>query len=283
MNVRDRYSQYIIERNIKGSNKAPSYIRALNLLDGILTRIHLFDLPDFWSVDSIDEIEKLYQYALHYQKKVGSPFLRQDLPQSYGRNGYYSAALKSYREFLILNRHENKLWDLVDQPNINLTELSKSLDAQVIDSIEGLVDQDVDFSSEEGKEVLRKTKQRVNQSRFRKLILREYESQCCVSGLSIPEVLRASHIVGWAVDKENQMNPANGLCLSATYDAAFDRHLISFDEEFRMILSPALKEYCNNDAFKTQFVAFEGQPITKPKRFSPDPVFLERHRKKLVT
>lgn len=282
MKARENYSRYVKDQNIEGSNKASSYIRALDLLDGIMKQVHLFDLPDFWSVDSIDDIEKLYQHALHFQKKEGSPFLRDDLPPSYGRNGYYSAALKSYKECLVLNNHEQKLWDLVNQPDADPAEISKRLDEQDVDSIEALVDRDIDFSSEEGKEVLRETKQRVNQGRFRKMILATYEAQCCVSGLNIPEVLRASHIVGWADDDKNRMNPTNGLCLSATYDAAFDRHLISFDEDLRMIFSPVLKEFYSNDAFKMQFVAFEGKPISKPKRFCPDQAFLEKHRAKLV-
>ena len=276
------YEQYVWGQNVEGSNKATSYIRALDLLDGIVSRVHLFDLPDFWSVDSIDDVEKLYQHALHFQKKEGSPFLRDDLPQSYGRNGYYSAALKSYKEFLVLNNHEQKIWDLVNQPDADPAEISKRLDEQDIDSIEALVDRDIDFSSEEGKEVLRETKQRVNQGRFRKMVLATYETQCYVSGLNVPEVLRASHIVGWAEDDENRMNPTNGLCLSATYDAAFDRHLISFDEDYRMIFSPSLKEYTSNEAFKTQFMVFEGKSISKPKRFCPDQEFLQKHRAKLV-
>ena len=281
MNARENYSRYVKEQNIEGSNKASSYIRALDLLDGIVKQVHLFDLPDFWSVDSIDEIEKLYQHALHFQKKEGSPFLREDLPPSYGRNGYYSAALKSYKEFLVLNRYEQQLWDLVNQPDVNPAELSKRLNDQDLESLETLVDQEVDFSSEEGKEVLRQTKQRVNQGRFRKMVLNEYGTQCCVTGLNIPQVLRASHIVGWAADEDNRMNPTNGLCLSATYDAAFDRHLISFDEDYRMIFSSELKEFYSNDAFKTQFAAFEGRELNKPKRFCPDQEFLQKHRSKM--
>jgi putative restriction endonuclease len=110
------------------------------------------------------------------------------------------------------------------------------------------------------------------------MILLDYGTQCCVSGLNVPGVLRASHIVSWAEDKENRLNPSNGLCLSATYDAAFDRHLISFDKDYRMIFSPQLKEYYSNEAFKTQFLAFEGNQMTKPKRFCPDQGFLEKHR-----
>ena len=113
------------------------------------------------------------------------------------------------------------------------------------------------------------------------MLLKNYEAQCCVSGLNIPEVLRASHIVAWSDDKRNRLNPANGLCLSATYDAAFDRHLISFDENYRMIFSSILKEYYSNEAFKTQFLAFEGKPLSRPKLFCPDQEFLQKHRSKM--
>ena len=117
---------------------------------------------------------------------------------------------------------------------------------------------------------------------FRKMMLEKYQSQCCVCGLNVPEVLRASHIVGWADDSKNRLNPSNGLCLSATYDAAFDKHLISFDESYRMILSPALKEYYSNRAFQDYFQSLEGQKLVLPNRFEPDQALLEKHRLKLV-
>ncbi len=49
-----------------------------------------------------------------------------------------------------------------------------------------------------------------------------------------------------------------------------------------MIFSSDLKEFYSNEAFKTQFLTFEGKPITRPKRFCPDQAFLEKHRQKLV-
>ena len=96
-------SQYINASNVEGSNKATSYIRALELLNGILNTTPLFEHHDFWSIESVEEIGQLYKYALEFQKKEGSEFLQPDLPPSYGKNGYYSAALKSYKEFLILS------------------------------------------------------------------------------------------------------------------------------------------------------------------------------------
>jgi len=37
---------------------------------------------------------------------------------------------------------------------------------------------------------------------------------------------------------EERLNVRNGICLSCLHDAAFDCHLISFDEELRLVLSP---------------------------------------------
>ncbi len=284
MNFRDKYSLYMTEQNVEGSGRASSYVRVLDLLGPILAKSEsLFpDCSNVWKIDSLGRIADLYEYVLKQQRLGGEGIFKNEKPMSYWRDRYCSAALKSYKEFLIRNRHESRLWDLYNEPEVQPSELSKQMDAEKVDSIESLVgDRELDFSTKEGKEVLRETKARVNQGFFRKMLLKNYETQCCVTGLNFPDVLRASHIVGWAEDKENRMNPENGLCLSATYDAAFDRHLISFDEDYRMIFSSNLKEYTSNEAFKTQFLAFEGQPISKPKRYCPDQKFLQKHRDKM--
>ena len=100
--------------------------------------------------------------------------------------------------------------------------------------------------------------------------------------MSIPEVLRASHISAWSEDEKNRLNPENGLCLSATYDAAFDRHLISFDEDYRMILSKRLKEFYTDEVSKVWFRKREGQKIEMPVRFLPSQQLLQKHREKLL-
>ena len=114
-------------------------------------------------------------------------------------------------------------------------------------------------------------------SYIRALDLLEYH-RCYITGIPIPEVLRASHIIPWSEDEANRMNPANGLCLSATYEAAFDRFLISFDEDYRMIPNPALADHLPNEAFQRHFKNYDGQRITLPHRFLPDKTLLARHR-----
>ena len=283
MSTRDGYVRYMREAGAEGSNKASSYIRALELLGPILakTRTHR-DCADVFAVESPERTGELYELVLEQQRLEGAGMFGGEEPSSYWRNRFYSAALKSYQEFLILAPYKQKLWELARKGG-DPAGLARRLNELEIGKVERLlVDRGMDVASREGKDRICSAKARVNQGFFLELILDEYRTQCCISGLNVPEVLRASHIVGWAEDEANRLNPANGLCLSASYDAAFDRHLISFDEDCRLIFSPVLAEFCGNLAFQTQFKAFEGRPLAMPKRFRPDRAFLERHREKLA-
>lgn len=283
MNTRTQFSQYIRGENLEGSGKAPSYIRALELLGPILAKTREFsDCADVFAVQSVERISDLYEYVLQQQRLEDGGVFNGTKPASYWQKGFCSAALKSYREFLILAPYRQRLWDLVESAE-DPASLSRRLGRERIKSIEHLIaEPGVDLSGREGLDKLREVATRVNQAFFREMILADYGVRCCVSGLNIPAVLRASHIVGWADDKANRLNPANGLCLSATYDAAFDRHLISLDEDCRVIFSPALKEFYGNHAFRTQFKVFEGRPILMPRRFRPDQEFLKKHREKMA-
>ncbi len=79
---------------------------------------------------------------------------------------------------------------------------------------------------------------RVGQGAYRKSILHRWEYQCAVTGFDDPRILIASHIVPWkeATDEE-RLDVENGILLSPTYDALFDKHLITFDNKGSIILS----------------------------------------------
>jgi putative restriction endonuclease len=275
---RDAWIAFIKAKNIKGSGTATSYIRALNFFDGIIQRTHLFDHESLWDICSTDDINDLYIFALENQKTDGSPFLDGVLAPSYGLGGYYSAALKSYCQFMISRQYQEQLWEIYQNSKLPSMELAQKLARKRVKSVAYLIDDGVDLKSKEGKDAVRSVKTRLGQGFFRDMILQQYRSSCCVTGLTVPELLRASHISGWAKDKKNRLNPANGLCLSATYDAAFDKHLISFDEKYRMVLSRDLKDHYSNSAFKAYFLNFEGRKLRKPSRYLPDQFLLEKHR-----
>lgn len=119
---------------------------------------------------------------------------------------------------------------------------------------------------------------RTMQSFFRKVVLAAYNSKCCITGNPVADLLVASHILPWSDFPQHRLNPKNGLCLAAHFDRAFDRRLITFDGEMRLVLSPVLKRYLPNPAIESEFVRREGQRLTCPDRFLPDADFLACHR-----
>lgn len=129
----------------------------------------------------------------------------------------------------------------------------------------------------EGRERESLVKTRVNKSFFRKTILASYDNHCCITGISIPELLVAGHIVPWAVDKENRMNPCNGLCLNALHDKAFDKGLITITPEYQVMLSPLLYRLKDKTALDTYFWPFKNRQIELPQRFLPDKHLLKYH------
>lgn len=93
-----------------------------------------------------------------------------------------------------------------------------------------------------GTEVERLVRQRVGQVKFREAMLDYWGGACAVTGVAIPEVLRASHAKPWAECSSDaeRLDVFNGFLLSANLDALFDRFLISFNEYGLILLSPRL-------------------------------------------
>lgn len=122
--------------------------------------------------------------------------------------------------------------------------------------------------------------QRIKQNFFRRAVMSSYRGRCCMSGLSEPRLLIASHIVPWSKDKANRLNPSNGLCLSAIHDKAFDKGLITLTDDFRVVISEDLKR--RNEAFvKDVLLPLEKKQIELPERFLPSVEFISHHRNEL--
>lgn len=128
-----------------------------------------------------------------------------------------------------------------------------------------------------GKERETIIKARVNQSFFRSTILSSYNQKCCITGLTIPDFLVASHIIPWRVDKKNRLNPHNGLCLNSIHDKAFDRGFISITPDFKVLISKYFNDYSNENAVKELFSKYNNQSIILPERFLPSKEFLDFH------
>jgi putative restriction endonuclease len=84
--------------------------------------------------------------------------------------------------------------------------------------------------------------QRVGQDIFRTGLMDYWECRCAITGLAVPELLRASHIKPWAdceTDAE-RLDVFNGLLLAPHLDAAFDRGFITVADDGAVAVSGKL-------------------------------------------
>ena len=115
---------------------------------------------------------------------------------------------------------------------------------------------------------------RVGQGYYRQEILRRFDGRCAVTGVNSEELLIASHIVPWRDSNEfERLDVNNGILLSPTYDALFDKHLISFEDDGHIVLSTNLPA--------NLFSSLGVSGIEKIKVFEGMKVYLLRHRENL--
>jgi putative restriction endonuclease len=69
------------------------------------------------------------------------------------------------------------------------------------------------------------------QDRFRKRLTKIYGGRCALCDTRHENLLVASHIVPWAEDAKNRLNPQNGILLCRTHDAALESGLIHISPE----------------------------------------------------
>lgn len=125
-------------------------------------------------------------------------------------------------------------------------------------------------------------KVRRGQQFFRQAILNAYGIQCCITGISIPRLLVASHIKPWRDFPDDRLNPRNGLCLSNLHDAAFDSGLITLDKDLNLVLSKKLRSHFPQPTLEANFVPFEGKPIRLPDKLAePATEHIAYHRDRI--
>ena len=79
---------------------------------------------------------------------------------------------------------------------------------------------------------------RVGQGYYRQQIIEKWGGRCPITGINIQSILIASHIVPWSESSDHErLDVENGILLSPSYDALFDKHLISFQDDGHIIIS----------------------------------------------
>jgi len=119
---------------------------------------------------------------------------------------------------------------------------------------------------------------RLGQRYFRRVVLANFDQRCALTGISQPDLLTASHISPWAEDASNRVEVANGLCLNRLHDAAFDRKLITFDDELRLVVGRRIREALAPGALANAFLAYEGKKLAEPVRRPLSIALVRSHR-----
>jgi len=128
-----------------------------------------------------------------------------------------------------------------------------------------------------GEYKMREVKTRINQNVFRKIVMVNYSSKCAITGIDIPDLLVASHIIPWCKNEQERLNPENGICLSPLYDRAYDKGYISINENFEIIISTTIKEKHSLEYHAKHFAVLTGTKINLPQKYNPKKEFLQYH------
>lgn len=128
-----------------------------------------------------------------------------------------------------------------------------------------------------GETKIREVKTRVNQNVFRQIVLANYNRKCAITGIDIPDLLVASHIIPWSQNEVERLNPENGICLSALYDRAYDKGLIGITEKYQIIISSELKIKEKKEFYPSNFGNLSGMTLQLPQKYLPKREFLQFH------
>lgn len=120
-------------------------------------------------------------------------------------------------------------------------------------------------------------KTRVNQTFFRAAILSAYNKRCCITGIAVPELLVASHIIPWSERDDIRTNPRNGLLLNSIHDKAFDKGLITISPDYKIVISDQIYNMMPEDIIYDWFGRYDGKSISLPDKFLPARDYLKWH------
>ena len=117
---------------------------------------------------------------------------------------------------------------------------------------------------------MRMVKQRLHQASFREAVIMAYGGRCALSGLPVPLLLDAAHIVE---DKDERLGHPivpNGIPLSKVHHAAFDTQLIGIDPDYRLHVSRRLLTQTDGPMLEA-LKALNGIAIHLPNRVKDRP------------
>ena len=100
---------------------------------------------------------------------------------------------------------DREMWEEMATDSVSFAvECQSALEEAATGITQEARSEEADLVHPVGEERTIQTIARVGQSFFRAAVLSAYEGKCCITGLSLPSLLVASHIVPWRLDKPQQ-------------------------------------------------------------------------------
>ena len=110
--------------------------------------------------------------------------------------------------------------------------------SDLIDDIEAIIKDEIIPKTEKKRLI----SARIGQGNYREELINLWK-KCAVSKCEMTDVLIASHIKPWRKSTNRErLDRYNGLLLLPNYDKLFDKGLISFEDNGKIIISPLIKE-----------------------------------------
>ena len=236
-------------------------------------------------------IRDLQKGSLLNEALIGGLYLKLceiDLNGVEGYSNIIHIIIESYKEMInyleIENKPSDEEWEKLEKL---LNELSENEKKEILislgnisENIENYEPDDIKKSIKmvmnvKGFDIERTSKQRVGQAIFRKNLIAQFENcKCRVDHCKIEKVefLRASHILEWSKSDEYQKtDPNNGLLLCPMHDFLFDAHLITFNNDGKIIISKSIPE----EYYDEFNISLDSKINVLPDNI----VYLEEHRK----
>jgi putative restriction endonuclease len=112
------------------------------------------------------------------------------------------------------------------------------IDMSLLNGLDDLTDEKIDLiKNVERKIIISKIARKYREQDFRRRVLGAYQHQCAMCGVQL-ELIDAAHIIPVAAPTSTD-ETINGIALCKLHHAAFDRNLISFNENYKIEVSSA--------------------------------------------
>lgn len=121
---------------------------------------------------------------------------------------------------------------------------------------------------------------RAGQRLFREQLLQIYKGRRAFCDFGITDSLIAAHIVPYAIDSKNRLNPKNGLLLCRNCDFAFENWYVWLTKEYEIMKSSKLSEKATESAATERWLSSIYTHINHVlDEAAPDANFIEWHSK----